>query len=70
MTNAQKQKWLDTRKWLRSEKEHYDLSGELDYCNFCKMKAGKLCTASQSNRVENQLCAKAHNLMYEEKKDA
>jgi hypothetical protein len=62
MTNKERQKSLDKEKWLRSQELGEDMSGKMVYCTRCdKMNCLHRCTASQKERVENSLCAKAYN---------
>lgn len=63
MTNEQRQKSLDKKKWLMSEECEQDLSGEMIYCEFCGCSAHKNCTATQEEREKGCLCAKAFNRM-------
>ena len=68
MTNKERQKQLDKRKWIESEKEGYDKGGYMSYCDHCLWQDSWLnCTANQEDRVDNELCAKAYNRMYREK---
>lgn len=61
MTNLQRQKKLDKRKYLESEKLKTDLSGNMDYCDFCDQQANFRCRATQLDREMNCLCAKSYN---------
>ena len=61
ITNKERQKILDAEKWEASARENCDLSGAMDYCKFCKAKNDTFCGASQNERVEFSLCAKAYN---------
>lgn len=73
MTNKERQKSLDKKKWLASEKHGHDLSGEMSPCHYCKkqtpngwQKDGYFkhgCTASQEERETACLCATAFNRM-------
>ena len=68
MTNSEKQKWLDKKKWLESEKENTDKSGEMPYCNYCLWQdEGLYCMAEQEYIEKACLCAKAYNAMYHSK---
>lgn len=61
MTNLQRQKKLDEQKYLESERLHTDLSGNMDYCDFCDQQANFKCRATQLDREMNCLCSKAYN---------
>jgi len=63
MTNKERQKTLDKRKWLASEQAGYDTSGMSIYCHYCSKQNGDSCQASQEERVNECLCAKAYNRM-------
>ena len=63
------QKRLDKKKWLESEKQGYDMSGCMLYCEKCqfadhsnKTESGN-CYATQDQRETDSLCAKAYNKM-------
>ncbi len=70
MKNIERQKQLDKKKWLASEKNGFDTSGMERQCFYCpKQKTCPPptlvhCVASQEEREEKCLCAKAYNLMY------
>lgn len=64
MTNLQRQKKLDKKKWLLSEKLGVDKSGDMDYCGYCLYQDIEFnCFATQLDREMNCLCAKAYNKM-------
>lgn len=64
MTNKERQKSLDKQKWLESEISSIDKSGIMVYCGVCEYKTSNFtCTATQKQRQENCLCAKAFNKM-------
>lgn len=65
MTNKERQKSLDKKKWLESEKKGEDLSGKMYVCGWCKNKTRMFgeCTASQEEREQKCLCATAYNRM-------
>lgn len=64
MTNIDRQRSLDRKKWLLSEKEGKDYSGFCDYCDFCKhLTEEKKCNATQEEREQHTLCARAYNKM-------
>ena len=65
MTNLQRQKQLDKRKWLESEQWGSDLSGLMPYCGYCTYSLN--CPISQMDREMNCLCAKAWNKMAKER---
>lgn len=60
-TNLQVQKELDEEKWVDSEKAKTDLSGAMDYCDYCSKQYIGGCSAIQLDRVMDCLCAKAYN---------
>ena len=73
MTNRERQKWLDKKKWLKSEKAGRDLSGNMDYCLSCKKQGVQfddenmgffICESTQEEREKDNLCAKAYNKLY------
>lgn len=62
MTNKERQRSLDKQKWLRSQELGEDMSGKMVYCTRCdKSNCIHRCTATQQDREENCLCAKAYN---------
>ena len=61
MTNLERQKSLDKKKWLESEQQGIDLSGLCGYCNACSKAKDLTCHATQKEREEDCLCAKAYN---------
>ena len=75
MTNVLRQKWLDKKKWLKSEKEGKDLSGKMNYCEFCSVRKKNvscsaeptvlsICSKDQGRREKYCLCATAYNALY------
>ena len=66
-THLQVQKRLDKAKYLESERLHTDLSGNMDYCDFCDQQANFKCRATQLDREMNCLCAKSYNRMVRSK---
>lgn len=69
MTNKERQKQLDNEKWVESEKQGFDMSGCMSYCEKCEFadhshptENGK-CYATQEEREKCTLCAKAFNKM-------
>ena len=65
MTNQERQKSLDKKKWIESEKQGKDMTGNMDYCNHCYYQ--EICRDTQfipqEEREEYCLCAKAYNRM-------
>lgn len=63
MTNKERQRSLDKKKYYASQKEGYNLSGKMDYCKYCSKKAfnESRCTMPQEERVAGSFCAKAYN---------
>lgn len=78
MKNTERQKSLDKKKWIASEKNGMDMSGEMLHCFYCKKRTprdwqsdGFLrhgCSASQEEREGQCLCATAYNRMKRTKK--
>ena len=64
MTNKERQKSLDKKKWIESERYNLDFSGVMPYCEHCKHSTlGGNCTATQEERERKCLCATAYNRM-------
>ena len=64
MKNIERQKTLDKKKWLESEKENTDKSGEMPYCNYCLWQDEWLYCMADQDYIETEcLCAKAYNVM-------
>ena len=65
MTNKERQKSLDKKKWLLSERVNIDASGTMDYCSYCNKidRSYFGCEATQEERESQCLCAKAYNRM-------
>lgn len=65
MTNKERQKSLDKKKWLESEKKNRDMSGAMKYCKYCGMQYFLFngCDATQEEREQKCLCATAYNRM-------
>ena len=63
MTNKERQKQLDKKKWLESERCEFDCSGMLSYCHWCKHEESLVCKATQEERETACLCATAYNRM-------
>ena len=65
MTNKERQKSLDKKKQLESEKAGTDLSGKMDYCRYCLFQRlnGGGCACTREHKEFWSLCAKAYNLM-------
>lgn len=61
LSNKDRQKELDFIKWNTSQIEKQDLSGKMNYCNYCNRKTIDGCNASQDEREQGNLCAKAFN---------
>lgn len=63
MTNKERQRSLDKKKWFRSIEEGSDQSGKLFYCDYCTKQntAFNICDADQYSRETNCLCATAFN---------
>jgi hypothetical protein len=68
MKNKERQKKLDEQKWLESEKEFCDKTGEMPYCFYCLYQTQYLvCQATQEERENGCICAKAYNKMVRNK---
>ena len=67
MTNIERQKSLDKKKWDESKMNLCDMSGYMAWCDYCTKQAYDTekggCEASQAEREEQTLCAKAYNRM-------
>lgn len=63
MKNSERQKSLDKQKWFRSKQYGEDLSGKMIYCLKCEKMNCHRCSATQKERKEQTLCAKAYNRM-------
>ena len=62
LTNKDRQKELDFIKWNISQIEKKDMSGKMEYCEFCSYRNGlEECLMSQEKREQETLCAKAFN---------
>lgn len=62
MTNTERQRSLDKKKWVESEKSGIDKSGIMIYCSYCEYcSSGFKCKATQQEREARSLCAKAYN---------
>lgn len=61
MNNKDRQKSLDKKKWLESEKQGVDVSGIMVICDYCTACTVNTCTATQEERESQCLCAKAYN---------
>lgn len=63
LSNNARQKELDFMKWNLSEIEKKDMSGKMEYCNFCQYQdfSNLTCKACQELREQETLCAKAFN---------
>lgn len=65
MTNKERQRSLDKKKWLASEKYGGDLSGNMPFCEHCYQRGGLHgeCQAPQQEREGLCHCARAYNRM-------
>lgn len=64
MKNTERQKSLDAKKYIESEKQKKDMSGKMPWCAFCPQKAElDTCVAPHESRVLSSLCARAYNRM-------
>jgi hypothetical protein len=73
MKNVERQRSLDRKKWLESEKMCFDMSGKMPYCDYCGMQGfdcilnkyvlENICTTPHEEREQKCLCATAYNRM-------
>ena len=66
MTNSEQQKRLDRKKWKESVENLTDMSGKMDYCDYCQHQAYDSdyhCEVTQAEKETKSLCAKAYNRM-------
>lgn len=61
MKNVERQKQLDEQKYLLSESRKYDMSGKMDYCDYCIYCTDGKCKAEQLEREAKTICATAYN---------
>lgn len=61
--NTEQQEFVDRIKWTTSIANGRDMSGNMNYCNYCKYAKDGSCTIEQNKRVEISACAKAFNQM-------
>ena len=68
----EKQRELQEQKWLESEKQGKDLSGNMPYCANCEcltmVQSGNYCPSSQYYVETTCACARAFNAMKKTKK--
>ena len=63
MTNIENQKARNREKWFKSQIYKEDLSGKMAWCYKCERQTcTNGCRATQKERDEKYLCAKAYNL--------
>lgn len=69
MTNKERQKKLDEKKWIASENAGYDKSGDMDYCEYCdhQTPSGD-CEVNQVHREVYYSCATAYNRLKRSKR--
>lgn len=63
MTNKERQKSLDKKKWIESEIMGDDMSGNMPWCYHCDYQNVIGCKIPHEERVVSCLCAKAYNKM-------
>lgn len=64
MKNSERQKSLDKKKYLESERLGSDQSGKMIYCQGCEYKcAFRGCLKSQEEKDQHHYCATAYNRM-------
>lgn len=68
LTNKYNQSRLNKKKWLESEKQIRDMSGEMFYCSHCEFQDGVYCKVNDPERTTNCYCAKAYNRLKRMKK--
>ena len=62
-THKELQARLDKKKWKLSFENLTDMSGKMDYCDYCQHQAYDSdyhCEATQAEKEANSLCAKAY----------
>lgn len=70
MTNKERQSRLDKKKWFTSKMYKRDCSGSMPYCISCTQRTcTHICKATQAERENQCLCAKAYNKMSRVKKE-
>lgn len=72
MKNIERQKSLDKKKWLESQKVSEDMTGLMFYCDYCVHKTSRnsykrKCDTTQEQRERDCLCAKAYNRLQRSK---
>lgn len=68
MTNKERQKCLDFKKFEESANERRDKSGSMEYCEYCECSLDFHCIATQEEREKGTICAKAYNKMVRKNK--
>lgn len=69
MNIRKRQIWCDKKKWFLSEKVNKDMSGDMDYCNYCKEQTQKkTCMLNADFRIKEYTCGKAYNKMTKREK--
>ena len=64
-----RQEILDKEKWEESQTQGRDMSGEMEYCNYCSEHIfGTFCRHNQKERETKFLCARAWNNMQKKSK--
>ena len=64
MTNIERQKSLDKKKWIASERAGTDQSGKMLWCDSCKYGTRDFkCEIGQAQREKECACARAYNAM-------
>ena len=67
MTNQYNQQRLNKIKWLESEKQLRDMSGEMPWCEVCNYRFGVDCDIDDPERTNKCLCSTAYNRMKRQK---
>lgn len=69
MTNVERQRSLDIKKYIESEKVKSDMSGYMPYCKFCGNAKSCQAKVYDFNKINRDcLCAKAYNKMNKSKR--
>lgn len=64
MTNKERQKRLDQKKWKISQICGKDMSGKMEYCFYCTFQGKEyICPQNQTDREKLCSCAVAYNKM-------
>ena len=69
MNEKKSQKICDEKKWFLNEKVGKDMSGDMDFCDYCEeQKSDKSCMLNSQFRANEKTCGKAYNKMIKKEK--